>query len=122
MEACKYFCIFFSVYFNYHLKVGFVVDASHFIPMDNIVLMSQAIIIGSNIICLMSSYYNPAHLQIKTVPVAFEELLQMTDPSSKDFLENILFVLYFCCVFLCHLVLLITIINAIIFITTTKRK
>jgi len=59
---------------------------------------------------------------IKTVPVAFEELLQMTDPSSKDFLENILFVLYFCCVFLCHLALLITIINAIIFILTTKRK
>ena len=39
LEACKYFCIFFSVHFNYHHKVGFVVYASHFIPMDNIVLM-----------------------------------------------------------------------------------
>ena len=57
------------------------------------------------------------------MPVAFEELLQMTDPSSKDFLENILFVVYFCCVFLCHLGLLITIINAIIFLyRLTKRK
>ena len=71
---------------------------------------------------LMNSNYNPAPLQIKTVPVAFEELLQMTDPSSKDFLENILFVFYFCCVFLCHLALLIAIINAMIFILTTKRK
>ena len=49
LEACKYFCIFFSVHFNYHHKVNFVVYASHFIFMDNIVLMSQAIIIGSNI-------------------------------------------------------------------------
>ena len=70
----------------------------------------------------MNTYYNLGPLQIKTVPVAFEELLQMTDPSSKDFLENILFVFYFCCVFLCHLALLIAIINAMIFILTTKRK